>query len=232
MRRAAQTMKKKHIRTVVDMAMIVLLPMLMAYSLIGEKLHEIIGTILFALFIVHHVLNRQWYKAILNGKYTPRRIFQIVLNFLLLVFMLTQPISGILMSKYLYSSIWIAGSSATARELHLFLAYWGFVFMCLHAGTHMCAPIKKLQARGRRTLTMILIALGAISVYGGYAFVKRRLPEYMFLRSSFAFFDFGEPRIFFFLDYIAMMILFAAIGMMISVFLGRLPGKNNIRQQS
>lgn len=232
MRRAAQTMKKKHIRTVVDMAMIVLLPMLMAYSLIGEKLHEIIGTILFALFIVHHVLNRQWYKAIFNGKYTPRRIFQTVLNFLLLVFMLTQPISGILMSKYLYSSIRIAGSSATARELHLFLAYWGFVFMCLHAGTHMCAPIKKLQARGRRTLTMILIALGAISVYGGYAFVKRRLPEYMFLRSSFAFFDFGEPRIFFFHDYIAMMILFAAIGMMISVFLGRLPGKNNIRQQS
>ena len=225
-------MKKKHIRTVVDMAMIVLLPMLMAYSLIGEKLHEIIGTILFALFIVHHVLNRQWYKAIFNGKYTPRRIFQTVLNFLLLVFMLTQPISGILMSKYLYSSIRIAGSSATARELHLFLAYWGFVFMCLHAGTHMCAPIKKLQARGRRTLTMILIALGAISVYGGYAFVKRRLPEYMFLRTSFAFFDFGEPRIFFFLDYIAMMILFAAIGMMISVFLGRLPGKNNIRQQS
>lgn len=232
MRRAAQTMKKKHIRTVVDMAMIVLLPMLMAYSLIGEKLHEIIGTILFALFIVHHVLNRQWYKAIFNGKYTPRRIFQTVLNFLLLVFMLTQPISGILMSKYLYSSIRIAGSSATARELHLFLAYWGFVFMCLHAGTHMCAPIKKLLARWRRTLTMILIALGAISVYGGYAFVKRRLPEYMFLRSSFAFFDFGEPRIFFFLDYIAMMILFAAIGMMISVFLGRLPGKNNIRQQS
>ena len=232
MRRAAQTMKKKHIRTVVDMVMIVLLPMLMAYSLIGEKLHEIIGTILFALFIVHHVLNRQWYKAIFNGKYTPRRIFQTVLNFLLLVFMLMQPISGILMSKYLYSSIRIAGSSATARELHLFLAYWGFVFMCLHAGTHMCAPIKKLQARGRRTLTMILIALGAISVYGGYAFVKRRLPEYMFLRSSFAFFDFGEPRIFFFLDYIAMMILFAAIGMMISVFLGRLPGKNNIRQQS
>ena len=187
MRRAAQTMKKKHIRTVVDMAMIVLLPMLMAYSLIGEKLHEIIGTILFALFIVHHVLNRQWYKAIFNGKYTPRRIFQTVLNFLLLVFMLTQPISGILMSKYLYSSIRIAGSSATAHELHLFLAYGGFVFMCLHAGTHMCAPIKKLQARGRRTLTMILIALGAISVYGGYAFVKRRLPEYMFLRSSFAF---------------------------------------------
>lgn len=46
MRRAAQTMKKKHIRTVVDMAMIVLLPMLMAYSLIGEKLHEIIGMLL------------------------------------------------------------------------------------------------------------------------------------------------------------------------------------------
>ena len=205
-------MKKKHIRTVVDMVMIVLLPMLMAYSLIGEKLHEIIGTILFALFIVHHVLNRQWYKAIFNGKYTPRRIFQTVLNFLLLVFMLTQPISGILMSKYLYSSIRIAGSSATARELHLFLAYWGFVFMCLHAGTHMCAPIKKLQARGRRTLTMILIALGAISVYGGYAFVKRRLPEYMFLRSSFAFFDFDEPLFAYLADLASIFCFFLLVG--------------------
>ena len=36
-------MKKKNIRMTVDISMTVLLPMLMAYSLIGEKFHEIAG---------------------------------------------------------------------------------------------------------------------------------------------------------------------------------------------
>lgn len=55
--------------------MTVLLPMLMAYSLIGEMLHEIIGRAIFVLFIVHHILNRKWYGALFKGKYNMRRIF-------------------------------------------------------------------------------------------------------------------------------------------------------------
>lgn len=42
-------MKKHNIRLIVDIAMTVLLPVLMAYSLIGEMLHEIIGTAIFVL---------------------------------------------------------------------------------------------------------------------------------------------------------------------------------------
>ena len=56
-------MAKKRIRIIVDIAMTVSLPMLMAYSLIGESFHEIIGTLMFALFILHHVLNRKWYAS-------------------------------------------------------------------------------------------------------------------------------------------------------------------------
>ena len=95
-------MKRKHIRLMVDVAMTVLLPMLMAYSLIGETVHEVIGSVIFALFIIHHVLNRKWYGALFKGKYNARRIFQTALDMFLLVFMLLQPISGILMSKHLY----------------------------------------------------------------------------------------------------------------------------------
>ena len=47
-------MKKKNLRLVLDIAMTVLLPMLMAYSLIGEAFHEIIGTAMLFLFVVHH----------------------------------------------------------------------------------------------------------------------------------------------------------------------------------
>ena len=53
---------------------------------------------------------------------------------------------------------------------------------------------------------------GVISAYGIYAFIKRQFPDYMFMKTAFVFFDFGEPRIFFFLDYITVMVLFAMVG--------------------
>ena len=43
--------------------MTVLLLLLMAYSLIGETVHEVIGTAILVLFIGHHILNRGWYNA-------------------------------------------------------------------------------------------------------------------------------------------------------------------------
>lgn len=55
-----------------------------------------------------------------------------------------------------------------------------------------------------------------IAGYGVYAFVKREIGSYMFLRTQFVFFDFGEPLIFFLLDYIAVMGLFVFIGHYIS----------------
>ena len=60
---------------------------------------------------------------------------------------------------------------------------------------------------------MILTAL--VCLYGVYAFIKRQIPSYMFLQTRFAFFDFSESRILFILDYLAVMILFAVIGLLI-----------------
>ncbi len=51
-----------------------------------------------------------------------------------------------------------------------------------------------------------------IQVSGVFAFFKRQLPEYMFLRSPFVFFDYNEPTVFFLLDYLAVMLLFAFAG--------------------
>jgi hypothetical protein len=165
-----------------------------------------------ALFILHHVLNRRWYGGLFRGKYTPRRVFQTALDTLLLVFMIMQPVSGILMSRYLYTFISIPGGAAWARRLHLILAYWGFVLMCLHAGTHLYAPMDKLRRNSRGAFVTVAAVLCAVSVYGCYAFAKRGLAGYMFGKTAFAFFDFAEPRVFFFLDYIAVMVLFAAVG--------------------
>lgn len=51
-----------------------------------------------------------------------------------------------------------------------------------------------------------------ISGYGIYAFIKRDIGDYMFLRSHFVFFDYEEPPLFFYMDYIAVMGLFIFLG--------------------
>jgi hypothetical protein len=194
-------------RKILDAAMVLLLPLLMAYSLIGEAFHEVAGTLMLALFILHHWMNRAWWKNLFKGQYSPQRVFQTALNLLLLIFMIAQPLCGILISKHLYTFLPTDGVSSVARAIHLPLANWGFVLMSLHAGTHLSAMLPK----GRKKAA-VLGCLGAVSLYGAYAFVKRQIPAYLFLKLPFAFFDYSKPRVFFLADILAVMVLFSMLG--------------------
>jgi hypothetical protein len=201
---------KKHFRMILDISMAVLLPMLMAYSLIGEMFHEVVGTAIFVLFIIHNILNRKWCRSIRS-----RNIFQVCLNLFLLVFMILQPVTGILLSKHLYTFLPALPVSAQLRSIHMILAYWGYVMLCVHAGTHLVAPFQKLVRKSKNGFTTLCVILGCISVYGVVSFIRRGFPGYMSGRTAFAFFDLSEPHIFFFLDYIAIMILFMMAGCVI-----------------
>ena len=163
---------QKRIRLFIDIGMTILLPLLMAYSLIGEMFHEIVGTSVFILFIIHHVLNRKWAASLLTGKYSTGRGFRTVVNTLLFIFMILQPVCGILMSKHLYTFLPALSVSAKARGIHMLLAYWGYVLMCIHAGTHLTALMAKLGKKKQTMKVPVYILLTGASVYGCVAFIK------------------------------------------------------------
>ena len=213
----------KRLRMILDIAMTVLMPLLMAYSLIGETFHEVIGTLILILFIIHHVLNRKWSGALFKGRYSPNRVFRTVINALLFAFMILQPLSGILMSKHLYTFLPSLPLSAQARSIHMLLAYWGYVLLSIHAGTHLTAPLAKMRRNRSGAFTLLMAVLAAASLYGAYAFVKRGFPEYLFAKTMFAFFDYSEPVILFLLDYLAVMAACMMIGWLL------LSGLNLIR---
>lgn len=144
--------------------------------------------------------------------------------------MILQPISGILMSKHLFTFIEVPGAAATAREIHLVLAYWGFALMCVHAGTHLTAPLSKLQKKHKGVWIAVVSSLAAVSAYGVYAFIKRQIADYMFMKSAFVFFDFSEPRVFFFLDYVAVMVLFGTLGAAITYIMSKKNQSNERRE--
>ncbi len=57
-------------------------------------------------------------------------------------------------------------------------------------------------------------------------FVKRGFPGYMFGKTVFAFFDYAEPRVYFFIDYIAIMILFMMTGCLMTYVLNMISNKS------
>lgn len=203
--------------------MTAVLLLLMAYSLVGESAHEWLGVGIFALFIFHHILNVRWSKALFKGKYTPYRAAQTAAVLLVLLTMLGSMISGVLLSRTVFTFLGGRPWQAQAQTLHMLCAYWGFVFLSLHLGLHWSSILnmaKRLFKKKSSVRSWAVRIFGwAVAAYGIYAFVERDFASYMFLKIHFVFFDFNEPLIFYLADYLAVMCAFVCLGYYMSLFL-------------
>lgn len=208
--------QKQIARIVTDILMTLVLLLLMAYSLVGEAAHEWLGIGMLMLFILHHVFNSRWTRNLRKGKYTPFRVLQTALVVLAMLSMLVSMVSGIVLSRYALSFLPITGGRSWARTLHMLSSYWGFVFISLHLGLHwsmMISMAKRLFKNPSAVRRWIARGLGfLIAAYGLFAFFKREIGSYMFLKTQFVFFDFSEPLVLFLFDYIAVMVLFVFLG--------------------
>lgn len=203
---------KQHLRRAVDGLMALLLPLLMAYELIGAATHEVIGITMAIVLIVHHVLNRAWYAHLFKGRYNALRWTLTLLDLVLLVILAAQAVSGIMMAKHTFEFLLHVGRRSTARVIHMLGAYWGFTLMSVHAGMHMRGLLSKLFSGSVKRKAGALLFTVLLVCYGLYAFIHRGLPGYLSGQTQFAFFDFEEPLVFFLLDYIAMMVMFMLLG--------------------
>lgn len=125
------------LKRILDIVMTLMLPCLMAYELIGQETHEILGLCMVSLFILHHAMNWQWHKNLFKGKYIAYRTVLTVLDILMIIVFIDQAVTGIMMAKHVFPDLPHVGRRSFARVLHLLGAYWGFAFCCLHAGMHI-----------------------------------------------------------------------------------------------
>ncbi len=186
---------------------------------------------MFLLFILHHILNGDWYKSLFKGRYTPSRIFQLVVDLLVFLAMIGLMVSGIMLSNHVFSFLNIHGGMSFARLLHMAASHWGLVLMALHLGLHwgifLGLAKKALHLKQTSRVRKILLpVLGSgIAIYGLIVFIQRDLLTYMLLQTQFVFLDFGEPVPLFYLDYLAMMGAFIFLAYYISALLRKWSGK-------
>lgn len=216
---------KMMIKIAVDLCMTVSLIFLMTYELIGQAAHEWLGVAMFMLFILHHILNRKWIQNIFKGHYAAFRILQTVFVIGVLLTMVGSMISGIILSQTVFSFLQIHEGSFLARNVHMVCAYGGYILMSVHLGFHwgmMIGIVKKhFQKQHKKTVWELRLAALLVAGYGAFAFIKRDIGNYMFLKHHFVFFDFEEPLILFLLDYIAVMALFVFVGHYFAMFFGK-----------
>jgi len=209
-------MERSKVKILVDAAMTLAMLLLMPYELVGTLPHELIGTGMLLLLVVHHVLNRKWTAGVLRGRYTAMRSVQTAVILLMFLCILGSGISGILLSKHLYIALPDVPFTSLSRRVHMLCAYWGYILMSLHLGFHWRSMMmrfgKRFGGKGRTQTIVLRLLAACIGLYGCYAFVKRGVGDYLFLRTAFAFFDHSEPVILFILDYMAVMGTFVCLG--------------------
>lgn len=208
--------KKLLMKIVIDIGMTICLLLLMPYSLLSEIAHEWIGMGILVLFILHHILNRNWLFSVTKGKYTSFRILQTMLVIIMLILMAGSMLSGILLSNHIFKMVNISGTFMIARQVHMFCAYWGLVVMSLHLGMHwniavaMTGRLWKQPSAVRKWSAGFVAAIAA--GYGLYAFVRRQIGEYLLMKMHFVFYDYEAGVWPFLFDYMAVMIFIAWIG--------------------
>ena len=197
-------------RILLDALMSILLVLQMLYLVLSDLWHEVAGCLLLMLFVIHHVTNRRWYKAIRKGKYNRLRIAMLSVDTISLLSVTVLGISGVMLSQHVFVFLSISRGLEIARILHLLASYWGFFCISLHAGMHMSGILKR---RVPRTV------LAIVSVYGLISFIKERLLSYMFLQTLFAISDFDISAAVYVLRYSSIMVLYMTLGALLSLLL-------------
>lgn len=214
------------IKKIIDIVMTILFIILMGYYVTKNEVHEILGTITFILFIIHHILNIKWYKSVFKGKHNFQRIFHIILNLLLFIAMVGMMVSGIMISADVFAFLDIP-TTMFGRRLHMLSTSWGFVLMAIHVGLHITALMNKLNAKMKNStfeyvyyfVLVLLVGLGI------YSFVNLKVWEDMFLVNDFKFFDYEQSPILFYLKYVLVLIAIALVIYIIFSFIRKVKNK-------
>lgn len=210
--------RQGNLRRIIDIYMTVLLLLQMAYQVMGEAAHEWLGMGMTALVIVHQILNRRWYGAMLKGRYNAYRVATTCVNALLLISFALTAFCGMAMSNYAVPFLYGIARVSFVRVTHLSMSHWSFVLMGLHLGLHVPVMLQKLKLKdgARRMIDAICGMIGGV---GLWLFLKNGMPNYLFFREPFAFLDYEKAGALVLLENVAMLLFWAFVGCQLALLL-------------
>ena len=108
----------KKAKIVVDILMTIIFILLMCHQVTGAFAHEILGASVIILFIIHQILNRNFYKNIFKGKYNKLRVAYVIIDILLLIMMIIMIVSAFMFSEYLFRDLNFGSNVLRKKATH------------------------------------------------------------------------------------------------------------------
>ncbi|WP_159996364.1 DUF4405 domain-containing protein [Roseomonas sp. 18066] len=203
-------------RMLLDLASAGLLVFGLSYWWLGNAAHELAGTAMFLLLILHNVFNRRWWGRLPRARREPRRLLDGAVTLLLLGGMLALLVTSVLISNAL-SGVLSAFGGFTLRQIHSLAAYWVLVIVAVHLGLRW--PMIMAVARGLlgietasrpRALALRLLA-AAVAAQGVWSALVLGLAGRLSMQVSLDWWNFEESVAAFFLHCLAIMGLCVAV---------------------
>ena len=171
--------------------MTILLLFLMAYQVTGEVLHEWMGIAMTVIVILHQILNRKWYGALVKGRYNAYRTVTTAVNILLLLSFALTAFCGMSMSGHAVPFLYGMAPVSFVRKMHLSMSHWAFVFMGVHLGLHVPSMIARFKLTDKNKMILTVLFCCAAGV-GLWLFLRSGMTDYLLFRSAFALLDYEK----------------------------------------
>ncbi|ENN88422.1 hypothetical protein RHSP_75547 [Rhizobium freirei PRF 81] len=209
-------MKTLLIRLILDFASFALVVLCLAYWWLGNLSHELFGTALFTLVIVHNVFNRRWYAKVSTSPKDGPKLLNIATIACLAAAMTIMLVSSALISRDLFPFLSLDGAFAV-REVHMFAAYWLLMILAMHLGTRWFVVINVFRGvffierpNVFRSVALRLLTFAA-AAWGVHSTIEMGFGSKLMLTHTLDMWDFNESALGFFLNYGSIVCLYAAI---------------------
>lgn len=189
----------------------------LAYWWQGNLFHEIVGSSLFGVLIVHNVFNRRWYGAVPRGRYDARRWVGLLNTVALLLAMVVLFVTSIVISRGVFGFLGLK-PPFTVREIHVLAAYWTLLIFSLHLGTHWqrvmgaSRGLFGVSAPNPMRTFLLRVLAAAIAAFGAYSVTVMTLDAKLSNQYLLDMWDFSAATSAFFAHYLAIVGLCVCIG--------------------
>jgi hypothetical protein len=176
-------MKKRYF---LDMIMSILMIVLMGYQVTGNHWHEIIGTGLLVLFIIHLSMQVRWFKNIhkiaKNAIAKKYLLIGFITDILIFIDMIGMAITSVMISREVFASLNLTGGMIFVY-LHNVFAYGGLILISIHLGCHWKVILFKINQKlgvtknnGKNGITIVeRIAAFTLAAFGVFASFERNI---------------------------------------------------------
>ncbi len=204
------------VRLILDFASLALVVLCLAYWWLDNLSHELFGTALFALVIVHNVFNRRWYSKVARNLGDGPKLLNGVTIACLATAITVMLVSSVLISRDLFPMLSLDGAFAV-REIHMFAAYWLLMILAFHLGTRWTLVMNVFRGAFGIERTNILRSAAlrlltfAAALWGIHSTVDMGFGSKLMLTYTLDMWDFNESSLGFFLNYGSIVCLYAAV---------------------